>query len=293
MYVLSDILLFPTGDWHNGSTTALHPNVKKIKGKYIPLEQTDGWGYSNNPRYQLSSLQKRLWKHFEKCLDDIAKKRKGKKLYMIQMGDAIDGDHHGTHQIVTREIDEQIDTHVELMKYTKERLSFQRGDVLAYLQGTEVHVGRHENKIGEKMGAIEYESGVYAAPHLSLNLNGVLIWAYHKGVSAGQGMTRGNAMINKLKQIYYQCLQNGDVIPEMIFSAHTHDQHHATWTRPDGKTMHYLITAPFQDKTRFSFDNLATNKNKVGAQAVTITGDGGIIVHAPLLMASPLGFTLK
>jgi len=210
----------------------------------------------------------------------------------LHMGDAVEGGgHHGNTEHITAHPHEEVNTHIELMKYATDKLKFQRGDTLAYLQGTDVHTRAYEQEIGRQLGTMEYAAGIYAAPHLTLNINGVTIWAYHKGVSAGQGQTRGNAMINKMKQVYYQCLNDGDQTPDIIVTAHTHDQHHATWTRPrDGRIMHYLITAPFQDKTRFAFDNLATNKNKVGMQAVTITDGGEIIVHSPVLMASPLGY---
>ncbi len=291
---MSDVLLLPTGDWHTGGTTALHPNVRRDKsGKYKTVTELGGWRYSDNPNFYPSALQIKIWGHFEKCLSDIAAKRKGKKLFLLHTGDAIEGDHHNTTQAVTRHIVEQTNTHIELMEYTKTRLGFQRGDTLAYLQGTSVHVGIQEHEIGRQVGAVEHEDGIYAAPLLDVVINGVRVWAYHKGVSAGQGQTRGNACVNKLRQVYYQCLQDGDPIPDIIISAHTHDQHSATWTRPDGRIMHYLITAPWQDKTRFAFDNLATNKNKVGMQSLTITDGGEVVIHAPMLMPSPRGFSLK
>jgi len=84
-----------------------------------------------------------------------------------------------------------------------------RGDVLACLQGTHVHVGMQEQEIGKQVGAVEYAPNVYAAPFLDTVINGVRVWAYHKGVSAGQGHTRGNACVNRMRQIYYQCLQDG------------------------------------------------------------------------------------
>lgn len=275
-----DIELIPTGDWHIGSTMAIHPPAGLIP-----------FYYPNNPQFIPSSLQDRLWKHFEKCTDEIAERRKGKSLFILKMGDEIDGDHHNTFQLVTREITEQTNTAVEVMKYFEKRLDYQRGDTLACLRGTFVHVGKQEDEIGRQLGAHEYEVGVYASSFVELNLKGNLIWAYHKGVSAGQGQTRGNSCVYKLRQIYYQCLQSGSPIPDMVISAHTHDAHYSTWTRPDGKVMHYLITAPFQDKTQFAQDNLATNKNAVGMQSITIT-DGGIIVNEKMLMQSPLGHSV-
>lgn len=286
-----DIELILTGDWQVGSTTGLHPNVKKINGTWTQLEQTDGWGYKHNPRYQLNSTQKRIWGHYENCLSEMARRREGKSMFILEMGDIKDGVHHNTPQVTSAQENEHNDACIQLMKYTKERLNYASGDTLAMLQGTYVHVKDDEDYIGREVGAEEYDVGIYAAPFLEINLNGVLIWAYHKGVSAGQGHLRGNAQINKMKQIYYQYKSLGEKVPTLIITAHTHDYNHAAWVNPDGVTMHYIITPPFQDKTRFAQDNLATNKNRVGMTSVTITESGYIIINEPLLLASPLGYS--
>ena len=289
-----DTLLLPTGDWHTGSTTALHPNVAIDKdGQYKNLTDLGGWKYTDNPNFYPSALQIRIWEHFEKCLDNVVMQAENKKLFILKMGDEIDGDHHNSTELVTRHIVEQTNTNIELMKYAKKRLGFKRGDTLAYLQGTQVHVGIQEQEIARQMGGVEYSDGRYVAPMMDEVINGVRVWAYHKGVTAGQGQTRGNACINKMRQVYYQCLQDGDPIPDVIISAHTHDPHSATWTRPDGKIMNYLITAPWQDKTRFAFDNLATNKNKVGMQTITITDGGQVIVNPPMLLSTPRGNSIR
>ena len=288
-----DIELLPTGDWHIGSTVGLHPNVRRNKnGKYVPLTELGGWFYTDRPNFYPYALQVKIWNHFDKCLEDVAARRRNKKLIVMDMADKIDGDHHNTSQLTTVHISEQTNTAIETTNYMKDKLNYQAGDEYYCLQGTNVHVGIEENGIGKQIGAYEYEDGVFAAPFLELIRNGVTIWAYHQGVSAGQGVNRGNACIRKMKEVYYQCLQDNVSIPDIIITAHTHDAHHATWTRPDGKTMHYLITAPFQDKTRFAQDKLATNKNKVGMQTVTITAAGVIVVNPPMLMASPLGYKI-
>lgn len=118
-----DIELFPIGDWQIGSTVALHPNVRRNKnGKYEPLTKQGGWYYSDRPNFYPSSLQVKIWEHFENCLSYVEKSRVGKKLFILKMGDEVDGDHHGTPQLVTRHVTEQTNTAIELNEYLKKEL---------------------------------------------------------------------------------------------------------------------------------------------------------------------------
>lgn len=288
-----NVLLFPTSDWHTGGTTALHPNIRRTASGEKSLTEIGGWNYIDNPHFYPSSLQVRIWEHFQKSLDRIAEQRKDKLLYMLMVGDAIEGLHHHTTELVTRQTFEMVDTHIELLEYAKRKLNFKRGDLLAYLYGTSAHTQNEERNIAAQVDAYQYPDGTRCANFAALEINGVLIWAYHKGVSAGQGQTRGNACVAKMRQVYYECLQNGERVPEWIISGHTHDYHHAVWKTPSGKMMNYVILPPMQDKTRFAYDNLATNKNKVGFVTIEIDANGRSWINPPDLLESPRGQIIK
>lgn len=283
-----DILIAAFADMHTGSSTALHPNVRWINGKWTPIIDLQGWKYKHNHHYYLNSIQERIWNHYEGCLDATAQLREGKNLIMLNLGDAIDGVHHNTQQITTRNITEQKDVHVELMRYTKERVKYQGGDMLLYLAGTDVHVGDEEDGIGKDLGAYQFNDGFYSASFIQMEKNGKLIWAFHKGAAAGLYPMRGNAANLLLKRIFYECRMAGERVPDLVFSAHTHDPEYFTYTM-DHHTIHYVIAPSWQDKTRFVNDNMAIATNKIGMYWVTISGEGEIKVLPPALIRSPRG----
>lgn len=276
-------------DFHTGSTTALHPNVRKVNGKYKTLLEIGGWNYKHNPHYFLSSTQEAIWNHYEKCLDATKELRKDKKLVILVAGDADDGVHHNTPQLVTANPYEQSNTHIELMQYTKERLGYHAGDELIYITGTDVHVHDDENSIGAQLGAYQYSDGFHSADFLEIEFNGVLTWIYHQGVSAGKHPNRGNAQRAAMKSVYYDCVANGKRVPQLIISAHTHDSHHETYTPIDGFTMHYVILPSQQDKTRYVAQRMAVAINKVGMRNIEITADGKIIIHEAMLLENKRG----
>lgn len=288
-----DITLIPLADTHTGSSTALHPNEKLIDGEWKSLTEMMGWRYMHNHHYYPNSKQVRMWEHFKKCLEVGFQARVNRKLILMVVGDANDGDHHGTFELVTRNIGEQKDTHIQIMLYAMEKLNYQRGDELMYLSGTSVHVGDEENGIAKELGAYQYADGFYSASFVEMDINGALVWAYHKGAAAGMGHNKGNSAVNYLKRIYYQCLQEGKRVPDLVMSGHTHDPFHATWTNPENKTMHYVILPSWQDKTRFVKDNMPLSINRVGMQIIQISADGVITIPKPMILESPLGEVIK
>jgi hypothetical protein len=284
-----DITLIPFADMQTGSMAALHPGVVKINGKYKSLLEVGGWNYRHNNHYFLSSKQEKIWDHLNICLEAGAKARDGNKLILFEMGEAIDGDHHGTHELVTRNIGEQKDTHIQLFQYIKEKLKYQRGDELYCFDSTYVHSGDEESSIGAQLGAYQFPGGLYSTSFLEAVINGKLVWAYHQGVQAGEYPNKGNAEINQLKRIYYTCKVEGVPVPDLILTAHVHNPDHATWTTPDNKTMHYVILPSWQDKTRYVRDKMPVTKNKVGLQIIQIPANGDIKIEEPILMTSLRG----
>lgn len=279
------VTLLPFADMHTGGSTALFPAVKDVNGQWTNLDDLGGWRFKDNPEFRLNSRQLRIWRHLENCLDHAAEKRKDTKLFLLNMGDAIDGDHHNNTQNMTRNPLEQIDVHIQLMKYIKYRLDWRAGDVLAYVRGTKTHVETFEEHIAEQLGAYQYSDGSYTSDFLELYINGVKIWAYHHGLPAGSYPNKGNALANQLKRVYYQCKMNDIEPPKLILTAHTHDPWKSTITI-DWHDMVGIILPSWQDKTRWANDKMPLSENYIGLQVITIDDDGHIAAPRPLLQAS-------
>lgn len=266
-----DALVVTLSDMHSGGTTALCPN-RFFQGKHTNHTPT--------------SDQVRMWKHFEKCAAEIRKARKGKTLWLVHDGDAIDGVHHDTLEIFTRMVNEQMDVHVELMQAFKKMVDFREGDRLYYVTGTQVHVEDTEDLIAQRVGAIP-DGPVHVFDELRLEINGKrVVWVHH-GPSAGKGANRGNALRSWLKNIFYDSIAEGQVPPHYVITGHTHDPDWNTYNgRMNGKyhQMQGLICPSWQMKTRYALKVAPVKKNKIGLQYFVITKDGIIGDPVELLM---------
>ena len=214
--------------------------------------------------------------------------RKDSKLILVVDGDAIEGEHHNTTQVVTRDVGEMMKAHEELMIYVQDRLKWQAGDQLFYVFGTDNHTRNNENLIGEAMGAYQYPDGRYCSNFLELNLNGAKIWIYHQGVMAGDEPNKGDGLWKQLKKIYWKCKFEGMVPPDLVLTAHTHNPVHSAYAK-DWKIMQGVILPSWQDKTRYANDKMPLALNKIGLQVIQISENGTILpIQAPMLMTSPL-----
>ena len=256
-----DTLIVPISDLHSGGTTALFPKRfwQFEHGNHTPTKE-----------------QKDMFTHWSKCADEISKVRKDKKLIVVHNGDAIDGVHHNSLEIVTRLKNEQIEIHVDLMDYFIQKVG--GVDELYYTIGTEVHTNDSENLIGNDLGAVKNGDNS-AFDELKLTINGRNIWFTHHGPSTGKGANRGNTLRNWLKNTFYDQIAEGEKLPDFVVSSHTHDPDWNDYIgRVDGRyhKVHGLITPSWQQKTRYALGRVPLKKNKIGLQYFIITKEGFI-----------------
>lgn len=292
---MKPLLIFPIADPHNGSIYGLHPNYIKQGNEWVTVDEAGGWHYKNNPHYYLNSKQLRIWRHFESGVDNLSvfRKRYDCDLIIIVEGDAIDGDHHGTHELVTANESEQMLSHVEMMKWVMDKMEFQAGlDKLIYIEGTESHVRDNEEVISQFLPAEKF--GRFSCiPFLELEVQGNLLWMYHHGVAAGYSYSQGAGLYNYIKGIYIDRRMNQKRPPNLVMTAHTHKREHQTY-RHNGHELHGLILPPLQEKTRFTrrLPRAIVHETRTGISPVLIK-DGKIIVLEPHLLEIELGDVLK
>jgi len=151
-------------DMHSGSSVALFPDRFVQFGK-------DG------PNHTPSDNQRRMHDHWIKCAEYVRDNRKGKKLIIVHNGDAIEGIHHNSLQVVSPSWDDHVDIHVELMNEFLKVAGFakNKGDLLYYVSGTESHTANKEERIANEMNAEHYDD------ELRLRVNGRDLWYTHHG----------------------------------------------------------------------------------------------------------------
>lgn len=289
------LLIFPIADPHVGSIRGLHPNYIKQGGKWVTVDEAGGWYYKNNPHYYLNSKQVRMWRHYENGVKTAAQLRESKKcdLLIIVMGDAIDGDHHSTHQLTTRNEPEQMMAHVSIMEWTLEQFGFDRSrDKLAYIEGTESHTRDNEEVIAQMLPSERFADGAACTPFIEMDIQGKLFWFYHHGVAAGFSYSMGSGLYNYVRQIYIDYKMHDKRPPNFVMNADKHKIDYQTY-RHNGNEIHGLILPPFQDKTRFTnkLPRAIVHASKVGFSPVLVE-DGEINVLSPYLMEMPLNEVL-
>ncbi len=261
----------------------------------MTVDEAGGWYYKNNPHYYLNSKQVRMWRHYENGVKTAAQLRESKKcdLLIIVMGDAIDGDHHSTHQLTTRNEPEQMMAHVSMMEWTLEKFGFDRShDKLVYIEGTESHTRDNEEVIAQMLPAEKYADGASCTPFLEVDLQGNLMWFYHHGAAAGYSYSTGMGLYNYVKQIYIDRKMNDLRPPNFVMTADKHKVDHQIY-KHNNKEIHGLILPPFQDKTRFTnkIPRVIVQATRVGFSPV-IVEDGKINALAPYLLEMPLNDVL-
>ena len=270
--------LVPISDLHSGGSTALFPHLNEL-----PL---GGWQFQHN-LVTPSAKQCDMALHWDYCADATATARNGKRMIIVLNGDMVDGIHHHSLQLMTHRPEEQAEVNIWLLKRFVTRAGFdkQKGDLLYMVSGTETHTGDVEYKIGEELGA-EPHDHLGAYDFLPLEINGKLFWFLHQGSGPGRGPNKGDQVRLWLKNKYWQLLEEGQRIPDYIISGHYHDPIYNTYVRPN-HTMHGMILASFQLKTRFGYRIAAVEREKIGIRTIDIGISGEITTNAPLFMTMP------
>lgn len=267
-----DVLLVSLSDMHSGSTTALFPNRQMT---FI---------HGGKPAIIASptSEQKQLHDHWVHCGKNIKAMAKSKRLIVVHNGDAIDGNHHGSIQIITPNQKHQTDIHIELMDELLKLSGFsvKNGDELHYTSGTESHTEWAEYGIKEYYNAL----GAQYHDEMQINVNGRLVWYTHHGANAGKGANEGNGVRGWLRDIYFDCLKSGITPPDMITTSHYHKAHYQPYTDGYNHTIHGQILPSWQRKTRYAYRVAPFQRNDIGMTVTEITAAGDIRIMPPLLM---------
>jgi hypothetical protein len=256
-----NIVLAVVGDSHCGSTLGLCP------GEGVRLPDTG--------RYLPSPGQAWTW---EAWLDFWARVRKEAKAHKAQilglhLGDSVEGDHHGTTQLITADPEAQAYILTHALKPMRETCS-----KIYMCRGTPTHTGEGgDDATGRWLGAERHpDTESFAAYQWDLVVNGVRIQARHHAPAGSLPWTRHGAASRLATQIFHEateyCVRKGVPLsyPRLAVRGHQHrfaDSGSAQPTR--------VIMAPaWQLATSFVHKIGQTPLADVGGIIVTIAPDG-------------------
>lgn len=234
--------------------------------------------------YEPSPAQRWLYEGWEKFWARVAQVKKGADQFgILTNGDLVDGDHHGTVQIVTRDLQVQF----WILRKVFEPVLALKPDFLAVVRGTEAHVGKNAST-EESFARWAHKEGVkvlrdsgtkmYSHWHLRAMLGDCRIDAAHHGRIGGRTWTKASGVATLAAQIMLEHANRGEDLPDLALRSHFHtfvDTHDMYRTR--------LIQTPaWQLHTAFAHKVVPEVLSDIGGLILTIE-DGKPLVVEPVI----------
>lgn len=260
------IVIAVVSDIHCGSTLSpCPPEGVRLDdgGQYLPSK--------------VQLWQWECWEDYWSKVGAIVRERNA-DLWLVFNGDAVEGDHHGTSQIISRNLEAQT--------YVRDRvfsvpMALTPGRTFV-VRGTEAHVGpsgNQEEALARHLKAErDEESGLRSWWRLRLKAHNTLIDFQHHGRTGGRPWTRASAVGILAVEIFYEHTSNGYPFPNLAVRSHRH-----TWSDSYKICPTRLIqTCAWQLKTGHA--------HKVVPESIADMG-GHIVIVEP--DAKPDAFTVK
>ena len=173
--------------------------------------------------YTPSTAQRKLWDCWLEYIAAVHDEMKyGDNLHVVLNGDLVDGDHHNTSQIISRNQSTQIKIAVAAL----EPLLALRPKAVVIVRGTEAHVGgsaAFEEILADRIGAIkEPSTGMFSWWHFQAESQGVLLDFAHHGRLGGRPWTKVTGPATLAAQIVMASAKHRTPIPSLAVRSHFH-----------------------------------------------------------------------
>jgi hypothetical protein len=243
-------------DLHCGSTLGLCPSYG--------IRLDDGGAYHPSP------AQVVLWNCWIEYWQTVASRlQEGDRLILLVNGDAVDGDHHHTPQIVSKNLattQSMIAQKALLPALTLEP------SAIVFVRGTEAHVGNgaeFEEKLARDLGAVENaETGARSHWHFQAESNGVLLDFAHHGRLGQRPWTKTTGPSTLAAQIALAAAQQGVRAPDLVVRSHYHQGADSF----DNFAVRVIQTRGWQLSTAFVHRVAAGSIPQIGGLIVTTEG---------------------
>lgn len=219
-----DTVIAVISDLHVGGRTSICP---------MKWNSLDGDPHRASPAQRIIHRQ---WINCaEQVRDCLTETKERKRLVLVINGDVIDGDHHDSHQLITRIKQEQINMASDLIDEWVRVAGYDpdRDDCIYLVRGTDAHEkGDSLEQIGKDIDGVipfrkpsseDSSDGRYSHNLLRKTVNGVYFRLTHHGLSTGRlPWTSEDSIRRKLKAMYFDCLDRKKPIPNYVIGAHIH-----------------------------------------------------------------------
>ena len=242
-----------------------------------PAEWTlhDGNAFRPNP------LQVIIREHWRATWQRIGVQRKKRRLIVCVVGDAIEGLHHSTTQLITARTDTQEAMAVAVLEEGLALAHFGRGsgDVLRYVTGTPAHDGQGAQSAERITRFLTGYTGDVrqSCDYWRASVHGVLFDVAHRpGSGPGtRNWVRGNAFQGWLKSLYLDALELGQSPPRYVIRAHRHVYTERYVHNGAGEivTTGYIL-APWMGKSEYVYAVSPEAVTSIGALVIDVDGDG-------------------
>lgn len=247
----------------------------------IGLCLPEGHRLDDGGRYTPSPFQTQLWCLFQDLRQSwIPKVTKGEPWHLVINGDSIDGDHHKTPTIISRNMQDQFRVARDTLHPIVRECHASGGD-LYMVRGTEAHVGpsaQEEERLAEALGAVPNKVGNYSRWRLKLMLGDHLVsFRHHIGGGASQAY-EGTALTKTQAGQFSDAGRWGRRVAQVDVRAHRH--RYAKWEK-DGRAGHFItvVVPGWQGLTPFSHRMSEPQEPEFGAVLVRL-GDEEIYTRS-------------
>lgn len=253
-------------DTHAGGTTALCPPGVPLDdgGEYLP-----------------SKAQAWLWQCWLEYWQRVEQLREaaGGPLYVVSNGDAFEGDHHGTSQIVSR----NPETQAEIARRVFAVPLALQPDKTFVVRGTEVHVGGSgysEEALAKLLHAEpDPDTGSASRWQLEMELGGKLLQFTHHGRSGFREHTLRNAANLYAHDLFLSYVKAGERPPDLCIRGH----HHRFNDSYDAAPLRVVTSGAWQFSTGFAY-----------RKSLRLSDIGGIVIEVGQeLMVHKVQFHLR
>lgn len=234
-------LVLVLSDLHVGSTVGLlPPKHRTIEGNVI----------------ELNAVQAFLWDAWRDMLRWVEDTTAGANYAVVINGDLIEGDHHGTKQIWSKDTADHVAAAADVLQPVLARASH-----FFIVQGTESHTNNHEISLGKILRAqTNPDTGLPAFTRLHLSVHGCrCAFRHHIGTSV-RAWTGATALAAVLAEETIQAVSNGEAAPQVVCAAHRHK--FGTYTNGRGTV---VVSPPWQMLTRFGHKVVPEARTQPGA----------------------------